>query len=83
MDTPTVPAPQDEGEKQVLEKLVAIQDQLLLRKLDRTTYVRSQDVMGLYDETVYQVRHLNEIRSGKAVEENRGTLLLSCFTCVS
>ncbi|KAH8159503.1 hypothetical protein CIB48_g8742 [Xylaria polymorpha] len=84
MDTPTVPAPQDEGEKQVLEKLVAIQDQLLLRKLDRTTYVRSQDVMGLYDETVYQVRHLNEIRSGKAVEENRVDRVVdSCFQLLS
>ncbi|TRX97116.1 hypothetical protein FHL15_001910 [Xylaria flabelliformis] len=72
MDTPKFPAPQDEGERQVLEKLVAIQDQLLLRKLDRTTYVRSQDVMGLYDETVFQVRRLNEIRNGKSVEENRG-----------
>ncbi|KAI0442433.1 hypothetical protein F4803DRAFT_375323 [Xylaria telfairii] len=84
MDTPTVPAPQDEGEKQVLEKLVAIQDQLLLRKLDRTTYVRSQDVMGLYDETIYQVRRLNEIRSGRSVEENRVDRVVdSCFQLLS
>ncbi|KAI1751287.1 hypothetical protein F4782DRAFT_505307 [Xylaria castorea] len=84
MDTPKIPAPQDEGEKQVLEKLVAIQDQLLLRKLDRTTYVRSQDVMGLYDETVYQVRRLNEIRSGKSVEENRVDRVVdSCFQLLS
>ncbi|KAJ2997090.1 hypothetical protein NUW58_g764 [Xylaria curta] len=72
MDTPKIPAPKDEGEKQVLEKLIAIRDQLLLRKLDRTTYVRSQDVMGLYDETICQVKHLNDLRSGKSVEENRG-----------
>ncbi|KAI8946583.1 hypothetical protein F4801DRAFT_55005 [Xylaria longipes] len=84
MDTPKIPAPQDEGEKQVLEKLVAVQDQLLLRKLDRTTYVRSQDVMGLYDETVYQVRRLNEIRSGKSVEENRVDRVVdSCFQLLS
>ncbi|KAI0190025.1 hypothetical protein EV127DRAFT_99741 [Xylaria flabelliformis] len=84
MDTPKFPAPQDEGERQVLEKLVAIQDQLLLRKLDRTTYVRSQDVMGLYDETVFQVRHLNEIRNGKSVEENRVDRVVdSCFQLLS
>jgi hypothetical protein len=74
METPKIPAPQDEGEKQVLEHLVAIQDQLLLRKLDRTTYVRSQDIMLLYDQTIEQVKRLHEIRSGKdVVEENRGT----------
>ncbi|KAI0474403.1 hypothetical protein F4859DRAFT_90999 [Xylaria cf. heliscus] len=84
METPKIPAPKDEGEKQVLEKLVSIQDQLLLRKLDRTTYVRSQDVMGLYDETIYQVRRLNEIRSGKSVEENRVDRVVdSCFQLLS
>ncbi|TGJ82092.1 hypothetical protein E0Z10_g6663 [Xylaria hypoxylon] len=84
METPKFPPPRDEGEKQVLEKLVSIQDQLLLRKLDRTTYVRSQDVIGLYDETTHQVKHLNEIRSGKAVEENRVDRVVdSCFQLLS
>ncbi|KAI0405987.1 hypothetical protein F4802DRAFT_606517 [Xylaria palmicola] len=84
METPKIPAPQDEGEKRVLEKLVAIQDQLLLRKLDRTTYVRSQDVIGLYDETIHEVKHLNDIRSGKSVEENRVDRVVdSCFQLLS
>ncbi|KAI1126317.1 hypothetical protein F5Y10DRAFT_213850 [Nemania abortiva] len=84
MDTPKFPPPQDEGEKQVLEQLVAIQDQLLLRKLDRTTYVRSQDVMGLYEETVHQVKRLNEIRSGRSIEENRVDRVVdSCFQLLS
>lgn len=72
MDTPKFPPPQDEGEKQVLAALSAIQDQLLLRKLDRTTYVRSHDVLGLYEETLDQVKHLNDIRKGKSIEENQG-----------
>ena len=72
MDTPKIPAPQDEGEKQVLEKLMHIRDQLQLRKLDRSTYVRTQDVMVLYDETIEQVKQLHEIRRGKNAEENRG-----------
>ncbi|KAI3326038.1 hypothetical protein HD806DRAFT_431140 [Xylariaceae sp. AK1471] len=84
METPKIPPPQDEGEKQVLEKLVAIQDELLLRKLDRTTYVRSQDVILLYDETIQQVKRLNEIRSGKTVEENRVDRVVdSCFQLLS
>ncbi|KAI0878069.1 hypothetical protein GGS24DRAFT_30127 [Hypoxylon argillaceum] len=84
METPKFPPPQDEGEKQVLEKLVAIQDQLLLRKLDRTTYVRSQDVMGLYEETIHQVKLLNEIRNGRTIEENRVDRVVdSCFQLLS
>lgn len=71
-----IPAPKDEGEREVLEKLIAIRDQLQLRKLDRTTYVRTQDVMILYDQTIEQVRILNEVRHGKSAEENRGTTAL-------
>ncbi|KAI0024186.1 hypothetical protein F4780DRAFT_649350 [Xylariomycetidae sp. FL0641] len=71
MDTPKVPAPKDEREKKILEELILIRDQLLLRKLDRTTYVRTQDVMVLYDQAIEQVKQLNEIRQGKASEENR------------
>ncbi|KAI1763985.1 hypothetical protein GGR53DRAFT_495739 [Hypoxylon sp. FL1150] len=71
MDTPKIPGPTDAGEQQVLEKLMAIRDQLQLRKLDRTTYVRTQDVMVLYDQTIEQVRILSEIRNGKPVEENQ------------
>jgi hypothetical protein len=72
METPKIPLPQDEGEKQILENLNQVQYELLLRKVDRTTYVRSQDIMHLYDRTIEQVKRLNEIRSGKTVEENRG-----------
>ncbi len=77
MDTPKIPGPRDEGERQVLEKLMAIRDQLQLRKLDRTTYVRTQDVMVLYNQTIEQVRILSEIRNGKPVEENQGTVTLN------
>jgi hypothetical protein len=72
MDTPKIPAPRDEGEKRILAELVSLRDQLLLRKLDRTTYVRTQDVMGLYEKTLDQVRQLNELRRGHKREENQG-----------
>ncbi|KAI0386607.1 hypothetical protein F5Y04DRAFT_67160 [Hypomontagnella monticulosa] len=84
METPKIPAPKDEGEREVLERLIAIRDQLQLRKLDRTTYVRTQDVMILYDQTIEQVKILNEIRDGKAVEENRVDRVVdSCFQLLS
>ncbi|KAI1107103.1 hypothetical protein F4804DRAFT_329625 [Jackrogersella minutella] len=84
METPKIPAPRDEGEREVLEKLIAIRDQLQLRKLDRTTYVRTQDVMVLYDQTIEQVRILSEIRRGKSAEENQVDRVVdSCFQLLS
>ncbi|RYP78395.1 hypothetical protein DL771_000580 [Monosporascus sp. 5C6A] len=84
MDTPKIPAPKDEGEKEILENMINIRDQLLLRKLDRSTYVRTQDVMVLYDRTIDQVKRLNEIRHGKAAEENRVDRVVdSCFQLLS
>jgi hypothetical protein len=79
MDTPTVPPPHDEEEKKILENLVSIRDQLLLRKSDRATYVRTQEVMILYDKTIEQVRQLTEVRKGKKTGENRGENLQSHF----
>ncbi|KAH8671042.1 hypothetical protein BX600DRAFT_509750 [Xylariales sp. PMI_506] len=84
MDTPKIPLPHDEGEKQILEKLVIIRDQLLLRKRDRTTYVRTQDVMVLYNQTMEQLELLTSIRKGKTVEENRVDRVVdSCFQLLS
>ncbi|KAK8073675.1 hypothetical protein PG994_004574 [Apiospora phragmitis] len=60
METPKVPAPRDEGEKRILAELMSIRDQLQLRKLDRTTYVRTQDVMVLYEKTIEQVNAFPE-----------------------
>ena len=72
MDTPAVPLPKDAREREILDRLVVIRDQLLLLKQDRTTYIRSQDVFPLYDQIMEQVKELNLVRdeSGKQ-EENR------------
>ncbi|GKT44928.1 UPF0662 protein [Colletotrichum spaethianum] len=84
MDTPTCPPPRDDREKEILERLVAIRDRLQLLKQDRTTYVRSQDVLPLYEETIEQVRQLNECRSSDRREENRvDRVLESCFQLLS
>nr|XP_036589706.1 uncharacterized protein CTRU02_00460 [Colletotrichum truncatum]KAF6801711.1 hypothetical protein CTRU02_00460 [Colletotrichum truncatum] len=84
MDTPTCPPPRDAREKEILDKLVSIRDRLQLLKQDRTTYIRSQDVIPLYDETIEQVRQLNDFRSADRREENRvDRVLESCFQLLS
>jgi hypothetical protein len=71
METPAIPMPKDERERQVLDKLTVIRDSLLLLKRDRTKYIRTQDVMVLHDQLVEQVRQVNEIRTGEHKAENR------------
>ncbi|AEO63605.1 uncharacterized protein THITE_2109099 [Thermothielavioides terrestris NRRL 8126] len=84
MDTPAVPMPKDERERQILDRLTVIRDNLLLLKRDRTKYIRSQDVMTLYDQLVEQVKQLNEIRKGEHQGENRlDKVLESCFQLIS
>jgi len=71
MDTPAFPAPNDAQERAILEKLEAVRDQLLLLKQDRTQYIRTQDVMHLYNQVIEQVRQLNEVREATHTGENR------------
>lgn len=72
MDTPAVPAPRDARERAILDRLVMIRDQLLLLKQDRSTYIRSQDVIPLYDQTIEQVKELTTARAESGShEENR------------
>ena len=70
-DTPSYPAPIDKREQPILESLERIRDELTLLKQDRSTYVKSSDVMVLYDKVVEEVRLLNEIRADKPAEDNR------------
>ena len=63
--------PKDERERQILDKLTVVRDSLLLLKRDRTRYIRTQDVMLLYDQLVGQVKELNEVRKGERKGENR------------
>jgi hypothetical protein len=73
MDTPAIPMPQDERERAILDHLVMIRDQLLLLKQDRTTYIRSQDIIPLYDQIIQQVKQLSTVRAESGnKEENRG-----------
>lgn len=80
MDTPAIPPPRDAREQAILDKFILIRDQLLLLKQDRTTYIRSQDVIPLYDQMITQVSELNAIRAEAGVkEENRGKTTMMIF----
>ncbi|KAE8452988.1 hypothetical protein EG329_012175 [Mollisiaceae sp. DMI_Dod_QoI] len=83
-DTPTIPLPLDPREQPILDSLMRIRDELTLLKQDRSTYVKSSDVMALYDRTVDQVKHLYEIRTDKLQEDNRVDRVLdACFQLLS
>lgn len=71
-DTPSAHLPLDPAEQPVLDALLAIRTELTFLKQDRSSYVKSSDVMPLFDRTLEQVRILNELRSDHPREENRG-----------
>lgn len=71
-DTPNLPPPLDAREQPILDSLKRLRDELTLLKQDRTTYVKSSDVMPLYERVVEQVQKLNEIRADKPAEDNQG-----------
>lgn len=79
-ETPQLPLPQDPGEQAVLDRLLEIREELTLLKQDKSTYIKSSDVMALYEKTVDQIRQLNEIRVIKPKQETRGRFLSNCLS---
>lgn len=71
MDTPSLPLPIDAREQPILDALMRIRDELTLLKQDRSSYVKSADVIPIYDRVVEQVKALNEIRTDKPQEQNQ------------
>jgi len=74
-ESPFTTAPLDPREKPILDALLVIRDKLLLLKEDKSTHVKSADVLTLYEAVVEQVHALNDIRAGKHLEQNR------CMSC--
>jgi hypothetical protein len=50
------------AEQPVLEKLIQLRQRLQLLNKDRTKYIKSEDVMALYDQLTEQMQKLNDIR---------------------
>lgn len=73
-DSPAVQAPLDPNEQPILDSVLQLRDRLSLLKQDKSTYIKSQDVLALYNAVVDQVHLLNVIRDehGKPLEQNRG-----------
>lgn len=78
-DSPAPRIPLDPKEQPILDSLLAVRTKLELLKQDRSTYVKSQDVIDLYNEVIEQVVDLNDIRTTKRLEQNRGTMPSSIY----
>lgn len=72
-DSPAPRIPLDPKEQPILDRLLEVRTQLELLKQDRSTYVKSQDVIDLYNQVIEQVVNLNDVRTTKRLEQNRGT----------
>ncbi|KAF2035487.1 hypothetical protein EK21DRAFT_54168 [Setomelanomma holmii] len=83
-DSPLPRIPLDPKEQPILDKLQSIRTELELLKRDRSTYVKSQDVLKLYDQVIEQVIVLNDIRQTKPLEQNKVDYMLDdCFQLIS
>lgn len=83
-DSPYQRHPIDPEEKPILAKILEIRDSLSLLKQDRSTYVKSQDVLTLYNALIAQVEKLNTIRASKPEEQNQVDIVLDdCFQLIS
>jgi len=70
----------------MLDRLLMLRDELALMKQDRSTYVKSSEVVQIYTQVVDQVRHLNTVRTRerKPLEQNRLDYVLDdCFQLIS
>lgn len=73
---PLINAPLLPEEEPILEKLLSIRSQLETLKRDRSTYVKSCDVVPLYNELIEQVEQLNQVRKNLPERQNRGIFCL-------
>ncbi|KAK6376206.1 hypothetical protein LTS17_007457 [Exophiala oligosperma] len=83
-DSPITNAPVGPQEKPILDKLILVRDKLLLLKQDKSTYVKSSDVIPLYDQVIEQVSILNDVRGPEHLVQNRvDTVLDDCLQLIS
>ena len=83
-DSPAYRLPLDPTEQPILDRILNIRDHLSILKQDRSTYVKSSDVLKYYNQLMEQVELLNKIRETKRDEQNRvDTVLDDCFQLIS
>lgn len=73
-DSPAVQAPLEPREQPILDAVLNVRDKLSLLKQDKSTYIKSHDILGLYDQVIAQVHQLNVVRKDycKPLGQNRG-----------
>jgi hypothetical protein len=82
-DSPFSAAPLPANEKPILDPLLIIRDKLLLLKEDKSTHVKSADVLPLYDQVIELVHKLNDVRTEHELALNRGGSHVSVTACLA
>ncbi|KAJ5141968.1 polysaccharide deacetylase family protein [Penicillium atrosanguineum] len=88
MESPANSVPLDPREQPILECLLRTRDSLLLLKQDKSSYIKSRDVLPLYEEVIGQVENLNAVRKEKErptrlVHYRLDYVLDDCFQLIS
>lgn len=86
MDSPAVLTPLDPQEQPILDRLLRTRDTLLLLKEDKSTYIKSRDVLPLYEGVISEVEKLNAIRKqheDRLVYNRLDYVLDDCFQLTS
>ncbi|KAL3445742.1 hypothetical protein BJX65DRAFT_280768 [Aspergillus insuetus] len=86
MESPAIFTPLDPKEQPILESVLRLRDALLLLKQDKSSYIRSRDVLPLYEEVISEVEKLNTFRKEKdrRLAHNRLDYVLDdCFQLIS
>ncbi|KAJ6137747.1 hypothetical protein N7471_004233 [Penicillium samsonianum] len=86
MESPAITVPLDPREQPILENLLRTRDALLLIKRDKSSYVKSRDVLPLYEEVIAEVEKLNLLRKEqdrRLVHNRLDYILDDCFQLIS
>lgn len=86
MDSPAPPGPVDPQEQPILEELLRIRDSLLLLRQDKSSYIKTRDVLPYYEAVIAQVEKLNAARKGqdrRLVHNRLDYVLDDCFQLIS
>ncbi|KAJ5500458.1 hypothetical protein LT330_002091 [Penicillium expansum] len=86
MESPAILVPLDPREQPILENLLRTRDALLLIKRDKSSYIKSRDVLPLYEEVIAEVEKLNSVRKEqdrRLVHNRLDYILDDCFQLIS
>ncbi|KAL4956942.1 hypothetical protein BDW69DRAFT_191996 [Aspergillus filifer] len=86
MESPAIQTPLDPKEQPILESVLRNRDALYLLKQDKSSYIRSRDILPLYEDVIREVEKLNAVRKdqNRRLAHNRLDYILDdCFQLVS